>query len=302
MSDNQPNFERLAAGLETLRSKQVFFLCGAPKSGTTWLQIMLDAHPAIVCNGEGHFCDQLLPALGEAISRHNGVIAEKNRTIFGELRGYPLFRPEHALFLLGIAISLTLGEQAAASNVVAVGEKSPDNIRFLPVLARLFARAKFIHVIRDGRDGAVSCWFHNQRVTPGWAERNFAGMDEFVARYAVEWEQTLRAGRDFAAARPRHYLEIRYEDMVADTVTALTRAFAFLGVPADDAMLRACSARGAFESLSGGRRRGEEDRNSFFRKGAVGDWRAHLSESAAARFAQAAGQWLSALGYPVSRT
>jgi hypothetical protein len=287
----------LAAAAARLRSKQIFFLCGAPKSGTTWLQVLLDAHPSIVCNGEGHFCDQLLPALHDALANYNGMITAKNRTIFGDLRGYPLFRPEHELYLLATAMSLSFGEQADDPALVAIGEKSPDNIRFLPVLDRLFPRAKFIHIIRDGRDGAVSCWFHNQRLTPDWVSQNFATMDDFVARYAQEWEQAVRAGREFAAQRPGHFLEVRYEDMIADTPAVAMRVFAFLGVAADDDRVRDCCARGSFEALSHGRARGEEDRGSFFRKGAVGDWRLHLSAAAVQHFERTAGDWLARLGY-----
>ena len=46
-----------------LRSKQIFFIGGTAKSGTTWVQLLLDAHPEVSCNGEGHFLDNLKPAL-----------------------------------------------------------------------------------------------------------------------------------------------------------------------------------------------------------------------------------------------
>lgn len=288
---------KLVAAATNLRSKKIFFLCGAPKSGTTWLQVLLDAHPNIVCNGEGHFCDQLLPALHDAVAKYNGVVAEKNRTIFADLRGYPLLRPEHELYLLAVAMSLIFGEQGIDPAIAAVGEKSPDNIRYLPVLDCLFPTAKFIHIIRDGRDGAVSCWFHNRRLTPDWVNQNFPTMDDFIARYAQEWEQSMRAGREFGAQRAGRYLEVRYEDMIADTPGTAAKVFAYLGVPADEDIVRECCARGSFEALSRGRARGEEDRDSFFRKGAIGDWRTHLSEAAVRQFEQTAGEWLVRLGY-----
>jgi hypothetical protein len=55
----------------------VFFACGAPKSGTTWLQRVLDAHPEISCSGEGHFIDRFSAPLAEVVreyNRHLGVV------------------------------------------------------------------------------------------------------------------------------------------------------------------------------------------------------------------------------------
>src|ERR1700722_16518864 len=49
------DYEALSAEIAALRRKQLFFIGGAAKSGTTWLQLLLDRHPAISCNGEGHF-------------------------------------------------------------------------------------------------------------------------------------------------------------------------------------------------------------------------------------------------------
>ena len=298
---SEPVFDpdRLSSVLAALDDKQVFFLCGAPKSGTTWLQMLLDAHPRVACGGEGHFCDQFLPRLGEAVRQHNGILATKNREIFTGLPGYPLFRRDHVMFLLATAIGLMLGE--AGADAIAVGEKTPDNGRFLPLLAEIFPRAKFIHIIRDGRDRAVSCWFHNLRVTPDWLRQNFAGMDDFVALCAREWADYLAAGRAFGAGAPARYRELRYEDLLADTEGELARLFAFLGVPATDEAVRDCCAAAAFETLSRGRARGEEDRSSFFRKGTIGDWQNHLSPACLGQFEAIAGDWLARLGYAVDR-
>ena len=53
----------LQKGAEAVYAKPLFFICGAIKSGTTWLQLMLDAHPDIACRGEGHLPNMLLPGM-----------------------------------------------------------------------------------------------------------------------------------------------------------------------------------------------------------------------------------------------
>ncbi|MFP6691035.1 MAG: sulfotransferase, partial [Alphaproteobacteria bacterium] len=52
----------LQKGAEAVYAKPLFFICGAIKSGTTWLQLMLDAHPDIACRGEGHLPNMLCRA------------------------------------------------------------------------------------------------------------------------------------------------------------------------------------------------------------------------------------------------
>jgi hypothetical protein len=54
-------------------------------------------------------------------------------------------------------------------NVKFIGKNTPDNVLYLPILGRLLPKARFIHVIRDGRDSAVSGWFRNVRVSEKWA-------------------------------------------------------------------------------------------------------------------------------------
>ena len=71
----------------------------------------------------------------------------------------------------------------------------------------------------------------------------------------------------------------------------------FLGVGTDEECVTRCLEGGSFEKLARGRRCGEEDRASFFRKGVVGDWKNHLDESALACFMQHGGTLLRELGY-----
>src|SRR5205085_9996190 len=91
-------FERLHAAIAGLRSKQIFFVGGTMKSGTTWLQLLLDAHPQVSCNGEGHFTDSLAPSLKQAFDYHWKFITEKNQSIFQGLNGYPPLRIEDVIY------------------------------------------------------------------------------------------------------------------------------------------------------------------------------------------------------------
>jgi hypothetical protein len=80
------DYQSLHSAISALRSKQIF-VGGVAKSGTTWLQILLDLHPNISCKGEGHFPNRFAPLLRQAIDAHNGYICSKNASIFKEIRG-----------------------------------------------------------------------------------------------------------------------------------------------------------------------------------------------------------------------
>jgi Sulfotransferase family len=291
------DYDALASAIAELRGKQLFFIGGAAKSGTTWLQLLLDRHPAISCNGEGHFATYLIPRLITAADEYNQDIDWKNETIFGELPGYPRLSEDHIGFLWASAIALQLKAQAGARAVRLIGEKTPDNVRFFALLADAFPTAKFIHIVRDGRDCAVSGWFHNLRVSPDWTREQFGSIDEYVVALAAEWAGNVEAGAEFADQQPARALTIRYEDLAATPGPVLASVLGFLGAPAEPQIVADCLAAGAFAQLAAGRAPGEEDRQSFFRKGVTGDWRNHLTAETVRLFDAKACAWLARYGY-----
>jgi hypothetical protein len=123
------------------------------------------------------------------------------------------------------------------------GDKTPVYMGEIPLLARLFPSARFIHLVRDPRDCVLS-------TESAWGNSPL--------RTAQEWADRVRscrtAGRALGATR---FLELRYEDLVADVRRELGRVFDFLGVaaPADAGRLRRPpenlgAARGAREVVA----------------------------------------------------
>lgn len=290
-------YENLQKAIDDTFSKQLFFIIGLAKSGTTWLQLTLDGHPEIACRGEGHFTNYLAPNLKKAVDRYNQLIDGKNKTVFTEIEGFPLLKRDHVLFLLASAIGLQMAEYGKGNSIRVIGEKTPDNIHALPALRELFPDAKFIHIIRDGRDAAVSAWFHNFRVAPDLARKKLGTLPRFAAKSARAWVKAVKAGRAFGKQHPRQYLEVRYEDLHRDTAGSVLRALEFLGVDASEHAVTRCLDAGSFETFAGGRKPGEENRESLFRKGGVGDWRNHFDSRATEVFERHAGDLLRQLGY-----
>ncbi|HLY54914.1 MAG TPA: sulfotransferase [Stellaceae bacterium] len=291
------DLDRLHARVAALRRKRLFFIGGAAKSGTSWLELLLDRHPQICCRGEGHFTNVLVPQILQVAEEYNKVLAWKNDVVFAELPSYPPLNEERQTYLWATAIALQLDAQCEGSTAKIIGEKTPDNVRSFALLHAAFPEARFIHIVRDGRDAAVSNWFHNMRVTPEWVTETYGTIDAFAEMFAGYWSGDLAAGTEFGLAHPDRYAVVRYEDLHADTRATLATLFEFLDVPTTSRVLAKCAEEGSFQRLSGGRAQGEEDRGSFFRKGTPGDWRNHMTPEAEARFRAVAGTWLRRFGY-----
>ena len=287
----------IVGGLNFLSGKGICFICGAIKSGTTWIQLLLDAHPEIRCRGEGHLVNVLAKELGQAINNYNKYIHGKNTTIFKEIEGFPLFSQENFHDLCRFSFALLFGQYGVTDEIKIVAEKTPDNIRHLDFLKNLFPESKFIHVIRDGRDVAVSGWYHNLRVTPNWAREKFGNIDAFAENMARNWSREIEIVEAFGEQNPGVMHEIRYEDLLHDPAAELARILEFLGVEASDDIVALCCEKASFESLTGGRRAGHEDQSSHFRKATTGQWREELSSKTLQRFYSIAGVQLERYGY-----
>jgi len=275
--------------IDQLLSKQIFFIVGCQKSGTTWVQKMLDGHRDIRCHGEGYFAPVLMPLLQQAIQGYN------QRQKAGD---EGLFTNHDLRELLRTAVGLSFSRWVGEADVQAIGEKTPEHALCMSPLSECFPKAKFIHIIRDGRDVCVSGWFHNLRKAgPEFAQR-FPNLNDYI-RYTVtqHWALYIQQAQAFGQQHPDRYHELRYEDLHEDPVGQTRKLLNFLGMDDSDSSTDACLEAGSFKTLTDGRDRGEEDKASFFRKGVVGDWQNHFDESNLATFNQAAGDLPQQLGY-----
>src|ERR1700743_114479 len=154
-------------GIAQLARRQLFFVGGAPRSGTTWLQQLLDAHPDVCSKGEGLFLQQLAVPLEKAMAQRAEVIGGKNKQLFRHTGGYPLPAKDDVEFLLGTAILTALHQQSEGKPYKAIGEKTPENVFFYPRLKALFPKAKFMSIAGDPRDVVTSAWHFFKKPLPG---------------------------------------------------------------------------------------------------------------------------------------
>lgn len=198
-------------------------------------------------------------------------------------------------------------------NSVQAGEVVHGHDWYTPELAELLARnqIKVIVLMRDPRDQLISRVFHIRRVENHlWHQRlSEVSLDEAImlciegrdglpgTRTMIELTQSwLNSGFD--------QVVVRYEELINDPRGQFQRVLDYLEVKLPDDLLKAIITRNQFERLSGGRkfwkqarRQGQEDPQSHFRKGIVGDWKNYLKPEHIVRFKQLAGDKLIELGY-----
>lgn len=266
------DWAQTARALADFTERQVFFVGGAPRSGTTWLQLLLDSHPEISCAGEGLFRQHLADPLDVMVASWQQAVAEKNRDVFAELEGYPPPVATDADFLLAGAILQSLARQSAGKPCRAVGEKTPENVFLFPRLKRLLPTARFVGMARDPRDVLASAWhfFHRAR---GAAEDDAAKVS-FIQSALPSINAGTRAMLALAEQYPTDCMLVTYERLLADTVAEARELFRFLRVSDEAGLVADCAARSSFAALAGTREQGTAREGSFFRKGIAGDWRA----------------------------
>lgn len=295
------------------RKKKAFLpmpvVVGAPRSGTTLLRFMLDAHSELAIPPETAFL-RLGPDLitrrvnAEEFSRvitgfpetapawdDFGINAETFRAALGQLRPFTVadgFRTFYRLY-------------AARFGKSRWGDKTPLYCKSMGAIRQVLPEARFIHIIRDGRDAALSLrrmWF-----SPG----------QDIETQAAYWRDCVSAARA-ASAGHTDCLEVRYESLIRDPASVLGEICRFTEIGFEESMLeyhlrtpeRLAEHRTRLRAdgtpLVTHDRRVDQVRltTSPPDPSRVGRWRSEMSPEEQHRFSAVAGDLLEALGYEPS--
>ncbi|MFW5653499.1 MAG: sulfotransferase domain-containing protein [Planctomycetota bacterium] len=332
----------------TVGSKVAFLIFACPKSGTTWVQRMLSAHPDIHCSESrafGGFYNPTNPSAPhlaldrffvDFFSRYHSAPIERDGEKDGRFENFYHNLTHRVLDTIAtVTLENTVPSRNSRARKSVYGEKATPpafgtSAAILAGYRRYRADLPLIHLIRDGRDVAISGFVQraNNVLNFGTPTPEEAGAlraclleqrlpDDALHAWADEWADAVSVGREAAKAWPKA-IEIRYELMLEDASSALRDMLQLIEEGLDPAersdkardkrslaeesdIIDACLEAASFRTLSGGRAEGEEDRGSFFRKGVAGDWRRWLTPAQIDWYAASpAGALLKELGYPAS--
>ncbi|HEY0836942.1 MAG TPA: sulfotransferase, partial [Azospirillum sp.] len=164
-------------------AREIFFVVGAPQSGGTRVQRMLDGHPEIRCAGEGHFTDWFGPPLKDLLGDYNDRLAANNDALYHGAGHYTGYTTGDFRYLLKTAMGLAWSKLDLPPGKRLLGEKTPILTQRLDFLEILFPAAKVLHVVRDGREAAASAV----------AQRLSQGGDPAVTPGSAAWYDLVEA-------------------------------------------------------------------------------------------------------------
>lgn len=260
------------------------FVGGAPRSGTTLVRAILDAHPDIACGPElrafpalARLYRETASAMGATLAAHYSFDAECLKETFRRL----------------IASFLAPLHERSGKRFVA--EKTPANALYFFELSALFPESRFIHVVRDPRDVVASL------IKMDWRDAKTGArlpITASVADAAQGWRDHVAAAR---AARDRgaSVYDLVYEDLVAEPEATLAKLFGFLGVSPSSAPL---AHQLTFKAVAGENETSAAAVARPLNADAIERWRRDLSPASVAEIEEIAGPLLNACGYrPAAR-
>ncbi len=270
-------------------------MVGCPRSGTSWLQLLLAQHPAVATTQETHLFHGYLSRLDQ--------IWQRFPTVDPNIGMRRLLSEDEFYRLCADFAKAVLGRIAEGNpNAQVVLEKTPEHVRHGPFILRLVPDIYFLHIVRDPRSVVSSLFAAAQ----SWARGQWASTN--VVRNAQRWRSDVTLGRELRTLTPR-YREVRYEDLLGEqAVATLVSLLAWLDLPASDDFARSAFAACQIDRLRAG---GAGVRNfetlgrvqpNFFRKGQVNGWKEDLSPSAIRVIEYINRDLMEIYGYTLSST
>ena len=213
----------------TARKQSPVFVIGCHRSGTALLYDSLLSAGGFPLYHASPFLHSTLLAM----SGDPSVPRNRERMVQIWLRSKPFrrtgFGPEELRSKIvqecksgGDFLRITLGELARRANVQRWASYDIDNIMYMETVKQEVPDALFVHVVRDGRDAALSMKL--QHGADGLAHTQ----ERALYAWALLWQWTVQMGRRCGKLFPNDYLEVRYEDLVRDPGKTLRAVGEFL--------------------------------------------------------------------------
>jgi tetratricopeptide (TPR) repeat protein len=232
--------------------QRVALLCGHPRSGTTLLEQVLDAHPEVITAEE-------TPVFFETYLELKRGLPE-SATLLQVLEAADASSLQQARSSYLRYMELALGDPPGPRLLI---DKNPSLTALIPALIRLFPEMKFVVALRDPRDVCLSCFMQPLPLNP--ASSPFLTLE----RTAIEYAAVMDLWRQLAPRLQNPCLEIRYEAVVENLEAAARQVLSFLDLPWDGQVLHFDAH--ARQKLVRSPTYAEVTKPVF--KGAVGRWR-----------------------------
>ncbi|WP_405230056.1 sulfotransferase family protein [Lentisalinibacter sediminis] len=206
---------------------QPIFIGGCERSGTTMLASMIGRGRHVAVIPEAQFLIRLIESFGpcECYRKSDFVRELEDDPRFAIWNIEPPGRTVDAKVNLGEYFRELITEFVEQRHIERWVDHTPWSISYMKRLLGVFPEARFIHLVRDGRAVAASILS-----LPDWPFASIIGIAE-------HWQNRIAAGFAAQAAHPDRVITVRYEDLVSDSESELTRICEWLGVAYEHSML-----------------------------------------------------------------
>jgi hypothetical protein len=264
------------------------FVVGCPRSGTGLVRDLLRSHPRLSLPPESHFIPVYHRAFGHPASDREARALGKRILELRRVRAWGVDL-EPAAFdgcrSFADVVARVYEAFARREGKPRWGDKTPQYVAEIPLLLELFPSARVVHVIRDGRDVALS-----------WIRAPFGPGNVYAA--AGAWVRYVSAGR--RQREDERYGEVRYEDLLDDPRATMAALCELVGEePSDEVPRPDLGAR----RMWGLRRYAGEWQALAAREEIVrhnhGKWRGSMTLADRTVFESVAGELAAELGYPL---
>jgi hypothetical protein len=277
----------------TVLNKRLVFLVGVPRSGTTWLQLMLASSNLVVSVNETHLFSSYMRSLFT-----EWTFWQKNSRPIG-LHEF-IEDQEYLEMVRHFACSIMMKILARKPAAEVILEKTPRHIKCWADIIKLFPDAYFLHLVRDPRSVVSSLLSANREWGKAWGS-----MD------AVEWCE--RWNEDLALAKlleknVAHYMQVRYEDLQAVGIQTLSSVFSWMGVKVEPEECSRVFADHRIDNLKANKIEGaawnlSAEPQGFFRLGETESWKRDLTPRQAYLIEKMCGRLMVELGYqPIAKS
>jgi tetratricopeptide (TPR) repeat protein len=215
--------ERWAAAGASLAplASPLALLTSHPRSGTTLLEQVLDSHPEAISADELQVMAELVYIpLGQKAPAGMPVVKALDGATVDDLNGV---RRDY-----WTAMQAALREPIAGRLLI---DKNPELTLLLPLVARVFPEMSIVFALRDPRDVVLSCFM--QRLPLNAVSVHYLSLEAAAKKYAA----MMRAWLKMRGLTKNRWLEVRYEDCVANLEQQARRVLEFLGLPWNESVL-----------------------------------------------------------------
>lgn len=283
---------------EPVREPQYVFIIGCPRSGTTWLQLLLAQHPCIVTAPETQIFAFYLARLRKQWKFEHGAerVAALGQAGLSRVLSQERFDALCREMAKGVLDAIA-EQKPQATHLL---EKSPSNALYASWIQRLFPKSRFLHMIRDPRDTVASLLAANR----AWGEDS----PRSPINAARKWHRHVTAARRIGPDTSDVYREVRYEALSAAPARELEAIASWLGLDWDRRECEAVVERHEFSKLKNRKDHrqlavpAERTPEGFFRRGQAGGWVDDLPRGHVKIVETVCGDLMHELGYePVTR-